>query len=90
MKIARIDVDWLRPFATRGVHAHIEDHLGMNTRDQAVGSWSSIERRDRRYYGYMRLLESLSEELGPATSGPRPSAQALVSQSPTGFSIHVR
>ncbi len=47
----------LRPFRDLVVHAHISDHPGMHTRDQVVGRWTSIERRDSGYVPYFELLQ---------------------------------
>lgn len=46
----------LRPLVEHLVHAHISDHPGMHTRDQAVGEWTSVFRPDGGYTEYLKLL----------------------------------
>jgi sugar phosphate isomerase/epimerase len=46
----------LLPHLPRIVHAHIADHPRMHTRDQVVGAWTGVTRRDNGYSGYVKDL----------------------------------
>ena len=56
MRIVPVAAAELEEFRDRIVHAHISDHPGMHTRDQAVGAWTSVFQVDGAYEPYIRLL----------------------------------
>jgi sugar phosphate isomerase/epimerase len=62
MRAADVPAHALEPFQDRFVHAHICDQPpGMHTRDQAIGTWSCVDRHvidpgDRGYYPYLQIL----------------------------------
>jgi sugar phosphate isomerase/epimerase len=51
-----MSADKLREFQNFIVHSHICDHPGMHTRDQEIGTWTSVFSPDGGYYPYTRLL----------------------------------
>jgi len=59
----------LEDFEDRIVHAHISDHPGMHTRDQAVGVWNPVERLDSVDYSYLRLLAQIARDKEPRRTG---------------------
>ncbi|MBC8352980.1 MAG: hypothetical protein H8E66_13375 [Planctomycetes bacterium] len=62
MRIANVDATDLdgngeEPnLVPRILHAHISDHPGMHTHDQAVGTWTDIESRDCGYQPFLARL----------------------------------
>jgi hypothetical protein len=77
MRIAKIRAETLNEFADRLVHAHIADHPGAHTRDQAPGSWTAALSPDSGYLPYLRLLAERAQRHQPTAGLPFSGAFAL-------------
>lgn len=71
MKIAGVEPAQLRKYTGRIVHGHIADHPGMHTRDQPIGTWTTVHRRANGYRDYVEILCDRSRA---ASEGSRDSS----------------